>query len=327
MNTPELETERLYLRKIHTDDVKEIFDCWMRDEDVSRYMWWRASDDIKETKAFVEFELNNLENSNWNRWIIVLKNTNEIIGTCLIFYNEDEKHWDISYNLGKNFWGRGYATEAMRAVVKYAAEVMQIEEIYTSYAIENRASEHVLEKMGFQFIKEIPYECNGGDIVTTGRYCRLKVSGEKIEIKLGNIGDIDSWMELIKKVKDDFPGLETEESMNEHRTTVLAFMGNESAICAKSNNKIVGTLLFSKENHMLCFLAVDIEYRRQHIAEKMVTYMFSMMDLGVDVLVTTYRQGVPEGIAARAFYKRMGFVEGRLTEEFGSPVQEFILKR
>ena len=78
---------------------------------------------------------------------------------------------------------------------------------------------------------------------------------------------------------------------------------------------------------MLCFLAVDTEYRRQHIAEKMVTYMLAWMDPQKDVVVTTYREGVPEGIAARAFYKRMGFVEGRLTEEFGSPVQEFVLVR
>ena len=55
--------------------------------------------------------------------------------------------------------------------------------------------------------------------------------------------------------------------------------------------------------------------------------MLTLMDAKDDIIVTTYREGVPEGIAARAFYKRLGFIEGKLTEEFGSPVQEFILKR
>ena len=55
--------------------------------------------------------------------------------------------------------------------------------------------------------------------------------------------------------------------------------------------------------------------------------MLSVVDPEKDIVVTTYREGVPEGIAARAFYKRLGFTEGELTEEFGSPVQEFILKR
>ena len=55
--------------------------------------------------------------------------------------------------------------------------------------------------------------------------------------------------------------------------------------------------------------------------------MLSLSDSKKDVIVTTYRENAPEGIAARAFYKHLGFVEGKLTEEFGSPVQEFVLKR
>lgn len=100
-----------------------------------------------------------LENAKWNRWIIGLKSTNKIIGTCLLFLNDDEGHWDISYNLGKKFWSNGYMGEAISAVMKYAVEVMKIKEISTTYAIENSASGHVLQKLGFQFIKEVPYEC------------------------------------------------------------------------------------------------------------------------------------------------------------------------
>lgn len=148
-----------------------------------------------------------------------------------------------------------------------------------------------------------------------------------MEIRLGNTNDINNWMVLVDKVKKNFPGLETKEAMDEHKKTVLSFIKKESAICAIIDNKIVGALLFSKENNMLCFLAVDAEYRRQHIAEKMVNNMFELLDSAKDVVVTTYRDGVPEGVPARAFYKRIGFVEGKLTEEFGSPVQEFVFKR
>ena len=146
-------------------------------------------------------------------------------------------------------------------------------------------------------------------------------------IQLGIEQDIDNWMNLVEKVKDSFPGLETKDALNEHRNTVLDFMNRNSAICAKEKGKIVGVLLFSNESSELCFLAVATEWRRQHIAENMLSYMLTKMDSSKDISVTTYRDGVPEGIAARAFYKRMGFVEGKLTEEFGSPVQEFVLKR
>ena len=146
-------------------------------------------------------------------------------------------------------------------------------------------------------------------------------------IGLGAKQDIDSWMNLGEKVKDSFPGLETEEALQEHKKTVLDFMERSSAICAKDQGEVVGTLLFSSENNTLCFLAVDSKYRRQHIAEKMVSYMLTKMDSLKDIYVTTYRDEVPEGAAARAFYKSIGFIEGKLTEEFGSPVQEFVFIR
>ena len=95
----------------------------------------------------------------------------------------------------------------------------------------------------------------------------------------------------------------------------------------KNKKKLLAYYYFPKENNVLCFLAVDPEHRRKHIAEKMVSYMLTKMNPQSDISVTTYREGVPEGIAARAFYKRIGFSEGKLTEEFGSPVQEFVLKR
>ena len=148
-----------------------------------------------------------------------------------------------------------------------------------------------------------------------------------MKIELGRACDIDDWMRLVNQVKESFPGLETEEALEEHKNTVLEFMREESAICAKSENRIVGTLLFSAKQNMLCFLAVDAAYRRQHVAEKMVSHMLTRMDPQKDVVVTTYREGAPEGAAARAFYKRLGFAEGQLTEEFGSPVQQFVLER
>ena len=148
-----------------------------------------------------------------------------------------------------------------------------------------------------------------------------------MEIRLARPQDIDAWMALVEQVRGQFPGLETDKAMEEHRATVLDFIRQSSAICAAKAGQIVGALLFSRENSMLCFLAVDPSCRRQHIAQKMVQFMIPYMEKGKDITVTTYREEDPNGAAARAFYKRLGFSEGRLTEEFGSPVQEFVLKR
>lgn len=146
-----------------------------------------------------------------------------------------------------------------------------------------------------------------------------------ISIDYGTSKDIDLWMRLVQKVSDSFPGLGTEEALISHRQIVLDFMRNKEAICAKENGVIVGVLLFSKANSMICFLAVDFEYRRQHIAEKMFSFMLPNMRADKPITVTTYWEGVTEGIAARAFYQKLGFVPGKMTVEFGSEVQEFVL--
>lgn len=67
----------------------------MNDTRVSQYMQWKASDDINEAKSFVEFELKNTENDSWNRWLIVNGATNELRGTCLLFFSEADGNWDF----------------------------------------------------------------------------------------------------------------------------------------------------------------------------------------------------------------------------------------
>ena len=148
-----------------------------------------------------------------------------------------------------------------------------------------------------------------------------------MEIKLANVQDIDVWMDLVEQVRNVFPGLETARAMEEHRDTVLRFMKDASAICAVDAERMVGILLFSKGSGELCFLAVHPAYRRQHIAQKLVSFMMTQIEDGKDISLITYQEGDPNGIAPRAFYKHLGFSEGRLTEGFGHPAQEFILKR
>ena len=130
----------------------------------------------------------------------------------------------------------------------------------------------------------------------------------------------------MEQVRNAFPGLEIAEAMAEHRATVLQFIQESSAICALEAGRVAGALLFSKENSMLCFLAVDPDLRRLHIARKMVEFVLPHMEAGRDLSLITYREDDPRGQAARAFYRSLGFSEGRLLEEFGHPAQEFVLK-
>lgn len=71
MATVRLKTNRLFLREVQPNDAEEIFECWFQDKDVSQYMWWEASTDIADAQQFIDFELQNVESKNWNRWLII----------------------------------------------------------------------------------------------------------------------------------------------------------------------------------------------------------------------------------------------------------------
>lgn len=172
MTTPILETERLILRPFTDSDVQDVFDCWESDPDVARYMFWTSHNDIEKTKEWIAFEIGQIEKDDWYRFALVLKENNELIGTALVYYEEEVQCWEIGYNLGKKYWGKGYTTEAVKRVIEFAEE-LGITEIVGRYAKENPASGKVMEKLGFQYEKDIPYECNNGTVMREGVQCRL----------------------------------------------------------------------------------------------------------------------------------------------------------
>jgi ribosomal protein S18 acetylase RimI-like enzyme len=148
-----------------------------------------------------------------------------------------------------------------------------------------------------------------------------------INIKFAVIDDLYSWMEFIRLVSWNFPGLETEELLMDYQETVIKNINRNSAICAKNRGKVVGVLLFSVKRRMLCCMAVHPSYRRNGIATKMIDLMLAQLPNNCDIVVMTFREGDEKGIAPRALYKKVGFAEDELCYEFGYPQQKFILHR
>ena len=148
---------------------------------------------------------------------------------------------------------------------------------------------------------------------------------KEMEAIFGESSYIDSWMQLVRKVSWNFPGLETEENLEEHKQTVLKFMSKLQAVCVKDSEIIVGVLLFSRNRNMICCLAVDPEYRQQGLASILLRKALAELDRSREITVSTFRENDEKGIAPRALYKKFGFQEGEMTEEFGYPNQVFVL--
>lgn len=145
-------------------------------------MFWTSHNSIEKTRKWILFELEQIKRDDWYRFAVVLKNSGVLIGTVLIY--REASSWEIAYNFGKSYCGKGYATEAARAVVDLAVNRLHISEIRGRYAVENHNSGNVLKKLGFKYEKDIPYECNNGAVMRRGIQCKPIVEYNAVSSEL-----------------------------------------------------------------------------------------------------------------------------------------------
>lgn len=147
-----LETERLLLRKLEETDLNDIYNNWTSDPEVTEYLEWYAHESVEVTKMILDGWLKAYENEPCYRYGIVNKATNELMGMVDVvkFVNDSEPY--IGYASGKRFWGNGYMSEALQALL-----IELRNDGYRKFHIwacrDNIASRRVIEKNGFSYIK------------------------------------------------------------------------------------------------------------------------------------------------------------------------------
>ena len=144
-------------------------------------------------------------------------------------------------------------------------------------------------------------------------------------VSFGTHEDIGSWMDLVRSISPELPGLGSEESIEEHKRTVLRFMERHEALCTREEGKVTGVLLFSRKRNMICCLAVSPEHRGRGYGTALMERALEELNRNADITVSTFREGDPKGTAARALYGRFGFIDGEPGEDYGYPVVTMIL--
>ncbi|GLC88857.1 GNAT family N-acetyltransferase [Lysinibacillus piscis] len=147
---PLLETARLRLRALTTQDTERIFQCFAHEE-VIRYYGQERFQELQQAERLIELFAQSFATEKGIRWGIELKETAEIIGT-IGFHNwlKAHKRAEIGYELHPDYWHKGYAQEALTEVLAYGFQKMDLTRIGAVVFIENAASSQLLLKMGFQ---------------------------------------------------------------------------------------------------------------------------------------------------------------------------------
>ncbi len=145
MQAPErIETSRLVLRKPTLADAEAVFSRYASDPQVTRFMSWRRHRSIDDTLAFLNFS--NVEWEKWPAGPYLIESTEGLLGSTGLSF-ENLALAETGYVLAVDAWGRGYATEALNAVVSIAQRLRV--QLHAHCHPENVPSANVLRKCGF----------------------------------------------------------------------------------------------------------------------------------------------------------------------------------
>ena len=121
IGTQMLQTERLILRRFVESDAEAMFQNWASSAENLAYVTWDPHPDVEVTRNSIRNWVASYTNPNYYKWAICLKeNPEHVIGDIsIVEMNETDSSCEIGYVLGKNYWGRGLMTEALKAVLNF----------------------------------------------------------------------------------------------------------------------------------------------------------------------------------------------------------------
>lgn len=145
---PTLQTERLNLRQINYKDKEKVFEGLSHPKVIKHYgVSFKTLEETEEQMDWYE-RLWNERTGIW--WGICKKGGNKLIGACG-FNNYEEQHQkaELGYWLLPTHWRQGFASEAIKPVLEFGFEQMQLQRIEAFVEFGNKASGHLLEKFNF----------------------------------------------------------------------------------------------------------------------------------------------------------------------------------
>ncbi|ALC85190.1 GNAT family acetyltransferase [Bacillus sp. FJAT-22090] len=171
----ELQTQRLHLRKMEVSDSHSLFKIWS-DPDVTKFMNISSFTHEVQAKEMIEKLEELAQASKAIRYSMIEQESNEIIGTCgfnsIDFENAKA---EIGYDIAKAYWGMGYATEGIFALLNYSFETLELNRIEAKVEPANVNSIKVLKKLNFTFEGTLrQYEKSKGNFIDINIYSLLK---------------------------------------------------------------------------------------------------------------------------------------------------------
>ena len=150
-NIPTLETGRLVLRGMRVSDAADMYEYACRPS-VTEYLTWDPHTSLTETRDYLTYVGQRYRTGDFYDWSVVDKESGRMIGTCgFTSFNCPADSAEIGYVLNPAFQGRGLATEAVRRVLRFGFEELELHRIEAHFIEGNDASRRLMERVDMSF--------------------------------------------------------------------------------------------------------------------------------------------------------------------------------
>jgi RimJ/RimL family protein N-acetyltransferase len=152
-----LETGRLFLIRLSTDDAAFIQEL-VNDPEWIRYIGDRGVRTLEDAAEYIrKGPLAMYETYGYGLYLVREKGSGDAVGICGLLKRDFLEHADLGFALLARYRGKGYASEAARAVVAYAGQTLGLAHLEAITNPDNGSSIGILEKLGFRFERMIAY--------------------------------------------------------------------------------------------------------------------------------------------------------------------------
>ena len=160
-----LETERLHIRHLKTDDAPFILEL-LNDPSFIQNIGDRNVRTIADAESYItKGPVSSYEKNGFGLDLVTLKETGESIGICGLIKRDTLEDIDIGYAFLPKFWKKGYAFESAHAVLEYGLKVKKLKRIVAITLEENTGSVRVLERIGLKFEKMVKLEGDNEELM------------------------------------------------------------------------------------------------------------------------------------------------------------------
>lgn len=151
--TQKLETDRLILRKFVAKDAQAMYKNWASDTEVTKFLMWKPHADEKVSQEVIKDWMKQYSDKSFYQWAIILKENKDepIGGISVVHMNEETSMVHIGYCIEKKWWHHGITSEALKAVMDFLFDEVDVNRIESRHDPRNPNSGKVMQKCGMKY--------------------------------------------------------------------------------------------------------------------------------------------------------------------------------